>query len=128
MEHLKDDPGRDSKEESRGSNRRRVGSKSVSSGTRKIGKAQKRRRTQARISGRGAGKKRTPGRALPSQKQAVHVPTPEPPPIFPQPTLDSPEEEPSEEAMERREEPPPPSACAFPWTPTGNDDLFEDVI
>jgi hypothetical protein len=95
---------------------------------RKIGRLPKKRRSGRSVSARRPAKRRRKAPSVPSSKGPApahpDVERLEPPPIIPQPSLDSPEEEPSE-PEEPRQEPPPPSASA---NARDGDDLFEYVF
>ena len=130
MELFADDRARESKDSAEKAEPRMTSSsRSLSSRTRKGGRIQKKShaaRTR-RTSGRRQGKKRATAKpAVPSQARPMPPAEtrPEPPPIIPQPSLDSPEEEPSE-PEEPRQEPPPPSASL---NTHDGDELFEYVF
>ena len=86
---------------------------------RRLEKRAKKRRLPRGASTRS--RKRSKAGAPATRRAMERGPAPEPPSILPQPSLDSPEEEPSVE-QRPEQEPPPPTAFA----PGGDsDDLFE---
>jgi hypothetical protein len=123
MQHAIKDLDRESGGAKQGS-RRKSSVKHAANRSRKTLKMQKKR-----VAHKGSAPRR---KRVPRMKEepAFQTFATEPPPIIPQPSLTSPDEEIEEESQEEREEPPPPSALtAHPGCPEGDsDDLFEYVF